>query len=96
MVVPPQAARAFADGDERRALTLLARARNAHAPGSLHWAQLERLVGLVLIHTLREVEGTFALERADAALDALNAPRPTLEWLECPDEQGAEPLESGQ
>ena len=81
-VVPLAAARAFAEGDERRALTLLARARDGYAPQSPEWAQLERLYGLVLIHVLREVEGTFALERADARLDLLGAARPALEWLE--------------
>lgn len=83
-LVPPEAAQAFADGDERRALTLLARARDAQPPGSVGWAVLERLHGLVLIHVLREVEGTFALERADALLDGLaaDAARPTLGWLE--------------
>lgn len=73
---------AFGDGDERLTLTLLRRARDAQLPGSVEWAVLERLAGLVLIHTLREVEGTFALERADAVLDAAGVPRPTLAWLE--------------
>lgn len=70
-LIPPEAARAFAEGDERWALTLLARARDLQTPGSRGWAVLERLHGLVLIHVLREVEGTFALERADALLDGL-------------------------
>ena len=81
-LVPLQAARAFVDGDERLALTLLSRARDAQVPGSRGWAQLERLYGLVLIHILREVEGTFALERADACLDRLGGERPGLDWLE--------------
>ena len=81
-VVPLAAARAFAEGDERRALTLLARARDGYAPQSPEWAQLERLYGLVLIHVLREVEGTFALERSDAALLSLGAELPTLDDLE--------------
>lgn len=83
-LVPLEAAEAFADGDERLALTRLARARDLHAPDSQAWAVLERLHGLVLIHVLREVEGTFALERADTLLDRLDreAPRPTLGWLE--------------
>ena len=54
------------------------------APGSVEWALLERLRGLVLIHVLREVEGTFALERADAVLDHADLERPTLAWLEAP------------
>lgn len=81
-LVPPQAAHAFVDGDERLALTLLSRARDAQVLGSRAWAQLERLCGLVLIHILREVEGTFALERADACLDRLGGERPGLDWLE--------------
>ena len=79
----PEAARvAFGEGDEGVALTLLRRARDAQSPGSPGWAVLERLTGLVLIHMLREVEGTFALERADPVLDAAELPRPTLAWLE--------------
>ncbi|OLV15615.1 hypothetical protein [Deinococcus marmoris] len=88
-LIPLEAAQAFADGDERLALTLLARARDLQAAGSWGWALLERLHGLVLIHVLREVEGTFALERADALLDRLaendldaDAPYPTLGLLE--------------
>ena len=83
-LIPVEAAQAFADGDERLALTLLARARDLQDAGSRGWALLERLHGLVLIHVLREVEGTFALERADALLDRLspNAARPSLGWLD--------------
>ena len=81
-LVPPQAALAFARGDEWEALTALRRARDTHPAGSVAWAVLERLGGFVLIHLLREVEGTFALERADAVLDAAGHPRPTLAWLE--------------
>ncbi|WP_019586551.1 hypothetical protein [Deinococcus apachensis] len=84
VLVPPQAARAFVEGDEWLALTLLRRARDGEAHGSVRWAVLERLGGLVLIHLLREVEGTFALERADAVLDAAGVTRPTLAWLEEP------------
>ena len=80
--IPLDAARAFAEGDEHHARTLLARARDAEATGSLAWARLERLYGLVSIHVLREVEGTFALERSDAALLALGAELPTLDDLE--------------
>lgn len=83
-LVPRAAAESFADGDEWQALTLLRRARDGEAPGSVRWAVLERLIGLVLIHLLREVEGTFALERADPVLDAAGVPRPTLTWLEEP------------
>ncbi|GGM08177.1 hypothetical protein [Deinococcus aerophilus] len=81
-LIPLEAAQAFADGDERLTLTLLARTRDTQRAGSAEWAVLERLVGLVLIHVLREVEGTFALERADAILDSLEQARPTLGLLE--------------
>lgn len=80
--IPLAAAQAFAAGDEHHARTLLARARDAQRPGSLNWAWLERLYGLVSIHVLREVEGTFALERSDAALLRLGAELPTLDDLE--------------
>jgi len=50
---------------------------------------LERLLGLAFIHVQREVEGTFALERADAILDRTCPPgglgRPDLDWLAPPD-----------
>jgi len=42
---------------------------------------LERWSGLLLIQSGREVEGTLAIERADAALDLLGLARPTLEGL---------------
>lgn len=80
-LIPPAARHAFAAGDERAALTQLQRARDAQPPGSPEWACLERLVGLVMIHTLREVEGTFALERADAILDAHGWEKPDLDAL---------------
>ncbi|MCD0165864.1 MULTISPECIES: hypothetical protein [unclassified Deinococcus] len=85
-LVPPAAARAFADGDDRLTATLLQRARDTHPPGTLAWAVLERLLGLAFIHVQREVEGTFALERADAILDRTCPPgglgRPDLDWLD--------------
>lgn len=81
-LVPQEARAAFAEGDERGALNALRRARDAQPPGSPAWASLERLMGLLLIHMLREVEGTFALERADALLDASGWEKPGLEALE--------------
>ena len=80
-MLPPDAARAFQAGDEIRALTLLRRARDNQFTGSAGWAYLERLTGLVLIHLQREVEGTFALERADPLLEAAGWPRPALDEL---------------
>ena len=80
-LVPPAAARAFSDGDDYLALRLLSRARDQQVPQSAAWAYLERLSGLVLIHIQREVEGTFALERADPLLDAFHWPKPRLDDL---------------
>ncbi|AWN24706.1 hypothetical protein DKM44_14310 [Deinococcus irradiatisoli] len=80
--MPAAAIRAFQEGEEHRALTLLRRARDAQPPHSAAWAYLERLVGLVLIHLQREVEGTFALERADPLLDGQGWTRPGLEALQ--------------
>ncbi|WP_424951966.1 hypothetical protein [Deinococcus sp.] len=86
-LVPPAARDAYRQGDERRAATLLHRARLLCAPGGAEWAILERLEGLLWIAVQREVEGTFALERADRVLDGLGLDllgldRPGLEWLE--------------
>ncbi|KEF34094.1 hypothetical protein RDMS_08980 [Deinococcus sp. RL] len=92
--VPPAAAQAFRDGEERRALTELRRAQAREEAGSLRWAVLERLCGLVLIHLLREVEGTFALERADPVLDAAGLTRPDLAWLS--EDEDEDPPEAAQ
>ena len=85
-LVPAQAREAYQGGDERRAATLLGRARLLHAPGTAQWAILERLEGLLWIAVQREVEGTFALERADRVLDNLRTEMetdyPGLEWLD--------------
>ncbi|WP_407571240.1 hypothetical protein [Deinococcus altitudinis] len=81
-LVPPAAQEAYRDGDERRAATLLHRARLLTAPGSAEWAILERLEGLLWIAVQREVEGTFALDRADRVLDRLRLGYPGLEWLD--------------
>lgn len=81
-LIPPQAKASWAAGQDRQTLTLLRQARDLWPLSSPQWAFLERLVGLVLIHQLREVEGTFALERADATLETARWPLPDLEWLE--------------
>lgn len=90
--IPVQAARAFVQGQEFQALTALRRAQAGFASESVEWAQLERLIGLLLIHVQREVEGTFCLERADARLDRLHACKPDLLSLEA--RVGADALES--
>lgn len=61
---------ALARGDDLQAVTEFRRSRDALAVDSLEWAVSERLYGLALIRVQREVEGTFALERADPVLEA--------------------------
>ncbi|AZI43904.1 hypothetical protein EHF33_09720 [Deinococcus psychrotolerans] len=80
-LVPSAASEAFAAGEDQQALTLLRRARDGQPAQSAQWAYLERLTGLVLIHLQREVEGTFALDRADPLLEAFGWPTPTLDAL---------------
>ena len=85
-LVPANVKGAYHSGNERLAATLLGRARLLHAPGTAQWAILERLEGLLWIAVQREVEGTFALDRADRVLDSLNTAAqtdyPGLEWLD--------------
>jgi hypothetical protein len=85
-LIPVAAKQAYQHGDERLAATWLHRARNLHLPGTAEWAILERLEGLLWIAVQREVEGTFALDRADRVLDALElgleSGYPNLDWLE--------------
>ncbi|WP_425147780.1 hypothetical protein [Deinococcus sp.] len=81
-LIPQQASSAYRGGDEMRAIVHLRRAREGYASGTAESAVLERLEGLLLIAVQREVEGTFALERADALLDSYGLGYPGLEWLE--------------
>ena len=67
-------------GREREAAQALRRAA-AGAAAPAERAVLERWAGLLLVRCGREVEGTFAIERADAKLDLLGLPQPTLEGL---------------
>jgi hypothetical protein len=55
--------------DDLEAIKYLSRSTKNLAPDTLEWAVSERLHGLALIRVQREVEGTFALERADAVLE---------------------------
>ena len=80
-LIPAAAGAALQDGDELRAALLLRRAREGQTPGTPGYAVLERLEGLLLIAVQREVEGTFALERADTVLDAHGLGYPGLDWL---------------
>jgi hypothetical protein len=60
---------ALANGQDLEAVDFLRRSMNALEPESLERAISERLYGLALIRVQREVEGTFALERADPILE---------------------------
>jgi hypothetical protein len=60
---------AIADGRDLEAVNLFRRSKDAFEPESLERAVSERLHGLALIRVQREVEGTFALERADPVLE---------------------------
>ncbi|GGJ73098.1 hypothetical protein GCM10008939_16780 [Deinococcus aquiradiocola] len=91
-LVSPDVLAAYRDGNERLAATLLHRARQRQRPGTAEWAILERLEGLLWIAVQREVEGTFALDRADRLLDALAVRYPALgypglEWLDPDDDR---------
>jgi hypothetical protein len=60
---------AFAQNNDLEAITYFRRSVSNLASDTLEWAISERLHGIALIRVQREVEGTFALERADAVLD---------------------------
>ncbi len=60
---------AWALNNDLEAITFFRRSVSNLAPDTLEWAISERLHGLALIRVQREVEGTFALERADAVLE---------------------------
>jgi hypothetical protein len=60
---------ALANGQDLEAVDLFRRSKDAFEPESLERAVSERLHGLALIRVQREVEGTFALERADPVLE---------------------------
>jgi hypothetical protein len=60
---------AIAQDRDLEAVNLFRRSKDAFTVNSLEWAISERLYGLALIRIQREVEGTFALERADPVLE---------------------------
>jgi hypothetical protein len=60
---------AIANGQDLKAVDFFRRSKDSFDLDSLARAISERLYGLALIRIQREVEGTFALERADAILD---------------------------
>lgn len=60
---------AWAAGDDLEAVRCFQHGASILARGTLEWAVSTRLYGLALIRVQREVEGTFALEKADAILE---------------------------
>ena len=70
---------AIAADQDLGAVDFFRRSRDAFEPDSLERAISERLYGLALIRVQREVEGSFALERADAILDREGCATFTLE-----------------
>lgn len=60
---------ALYQNDDLEAIKYLSRSTRNLAPDTLEWAVSARLHGLALIRAQREVEGSFALERADAVLE---------------------------
>jgi hypothetical protein len=60
---------ALAHDQDLEAVDLFRQSKEVFKADSLERAISERLYGLALIRVQREVEGTFALERADAILD---------------------------
>jgi hypothetical protein len=60
---------AWAVGDDLEAIRCFQYSAANMARDTLEWAVSTRLYGLALIQVQREVEGTFALEKADAVLE---------------------------
>ncbi len=60
---------AWKAGNDLEAIKCFWRSAEEHKQNSLEWAISYRLYGLALIQVQREVEGTFALEKADVVLD---------------------------
>jgi hypothetical protein len=74
---------AWAQDDDLVAVRCFARSAELEPRGTLEWAVSTRLYGLALVRVQREVEGTFALEKADATLERFGvAPFSTDELLE--------------
>ena len=60
---------AWALGDDLEVVRCFQQSASGLAQATLEWAVSMRLYGTALICVQREVEGTFALEKADAALE---------------------------
>ena len=72
---------AWALGDDLEVVRCFGQSASGLAPQTLEWAVSMRLYGLALIRVQREVEGTFALEKADATLELLGIQPFSLEEL---------------
>jgi hypothetical protein len=70
---------ALATNNDLEAIQLFRQSRDVLGVDSLERAISERLYGLALIRVQREVEGTFALERADPILERFGCPAFSLE-----------------
>jgi hypothetical protein len=60
---------AWAAGEDLEAVRYFQNSATHMARDTLEWAVSTRLYGLALIRVQKEVEGTFALERADGVLE---------------------------
>ena len=72
---------AWALGDDLEVVRCFQQSASALAKQTLEWAVSMRLYGSALIRVQREVEGTFALEKADATLEVLGVQPFSLEEL---------------
>ena len=72
---------AWALGDDLEVVRCFHASVSGLAQATLEWAVSMRLYGLALIRVQREVEGTFALEKADANLELLGIQPFSLEEL---------------
>ena len=72
---------AWALGDDLEVVRCFQQSANGLAKQTLEWAVSMRLYGMALIRVQREVEGTFALEKADATLELLEIQPFSLEEL---------------
>ena len=72
---------AWALGDDLEVVRCFQQSVSGLAKDTLEWAISMRLYGLALIRVQREVEGTFALEKADATLEVFGVQPFSLEEL---------------
>lgn len=72
---------AWALGDDLEVVRCFQQSASGLARQTLEWGVSMRLYGTALIRVQREVEGTFALEKADAALEVFGVQPFSLEEL---------------